>query len=194
MFNIGHAGRLLSAFVAISLFAMIVGGAAPAGAADPELAYAAAPDRPAVEILGDVCVLDGDTVSIGAGNDRGQCIGGKIVHLEGIDAPELAQKCRDRFDYIVACGRYARAHLIIKTRGRKVRCTIRPSRQTGHHVGACYVGSTNLNQLMVHHGMAVAVPTPGSAYQSLEARARNGRRGIWALKFISPAAWRRTRT
>jgi len=161
---------------------------------DPELAYAAASNQPAVEIRGHACVVDGDTLAFGGETRNGRCIGGRIVHLDGIDAPELAQTCRDGFYVTIACGRYARSHLIVMTRQRLVRCLARPSKRQGHHRGTCFTTGTNLNTMMINAGMALAAPGASGAMASAERRARTGRNGIWQMRFTAPWMWRRTHT
>ena len=159
-----------------------------------EQAYAIAPDRPAITIRGNACVLDGDTLVLGAQQNRGRCTDGMIIHLSGIDAPELTQKCRDAFHVVIACGRYARAHLIINTRNQQVHCKVRKSKKPRHYLGTCEASGKNLNQLMIRDGMALAASHGYVTYNHLEIRARLAKKGIWRLSFTAPWIWRRNNT
>ena len=61
---------------------------------------------PGNNIAGNVRVIDGDSLRpVGQDNANGH-----DIRLQGIDAPELGQRCRDRQGRNYACGRDAKAH------------------------------------------------------------------------------------
>jgi Staphylococcal nuclease homologue len=55
----------------------------------------------------------------------------------------------------------------------------------------CHRGEIDLNAAMVREGWAVAFIEYATDYLAEEARAKRDRRGIWAGRFVVPAAYRR---
>lgn len=131
------------------------------------------PDRTGV-----VRVVDGDTVAFGS----------RRVRLRGMDAPELDQTCV-RSGTAVPCGREASAALRDLVGSSAIRCRIDGADRWGRDLGRCFVGDLDLGAAMVERGQAVS----WSDYRAEEARARDGRRGLWGGAFEAPAEWRRKR-
>lgn len=74
---------------------------------------------------------------------------------------------------------------------RSVTCVGDKRSEEGQILAVCYAGDMNLNSRMVRTGWAVARPAEQPDFASLESLARNERAGIWALKFLDPAEWRK---
>lgn len=127
-------------------------------------------------VEGAAIVNDGDSITLGA----------ERIRLRGIDAPEYAQFCRrNGADY--ACGREARNALVRLVVGNAVGCTGWRRDRYGRLLADCKAGGRDLNRAQVEAGWAVAY----GDFQTEEAAARAGRRGIWAGSFDQPQEWRR---
>jgi endonuclease YncB( thermonuclease family) len=123
----------------------------------------------APDIIGVAHVIDGDTLIIG--NAR--------IRLEGIDAPESAQMCNSEWLDKWACGADATKYLARLVDGRTVTCRHRGVDMYGRILGACRIGTLDINADMVRQGLAWAFVRYSTSYVSVEAEARSARRGIW---------------
>lgn len=101
-------------------------------------------------VAGSARVIDGDTLEVAGGR----------IRLQGIDAPERWQKCRDRHDHSYPCGSAATAALNSKIGPGQVRCEVSPERDRyGRPLGVCFTGAgVDLNAWMVDR----ATPSPTS--------------------------------
>lgn len=140
---------------------------------------------PGNNIAGNVRVIDGDSLRpVSQGNANGH-----DIRLQGIDAPELGQRCRDRQGRNYACGRDAKAHLKSLIAGRDVNCRTMDIDRYQRSVSVCHAGDSELNRQMVADGWAVAYRLP--VYFHLERSAKQARKGIWQGDFDQPEDWRR---
>lgn len=129
---------------------------------------------------GTIDIIDGD--SFRRGKDE--------IRLNGIDAPEYRQICRDEKGRDWNCGREAARALRSIVSGRSVDCTGLDADRYGRLVSRCAVGGLELNSEMVRLGWAVAYTRHGTLYVSEEAEARRDKRGIWRGTFDLPEDWR----
>ncbi|MDH3910513.1 MAG: thermonuclease family protein [Rhodospirillales bacterium] len=129
------------------------------------------------EIVGEVSIIDGDTLQIG---DR-------IVHLAGIDAPELGQRCLIE-EKSWRCGLEAALALRKLAAFGAVSCTSENDAPTV--TGACQIDGKDLSEVMVGQGYAVALPGAVPSYQSTQDAARDAKLGLWRGDFIPPGEWR----
>ncbi|WP_298254517.1 thermonuclease family protein, partial [Bradyrhizobium sp.] len=111
-------------------------------------------------------------------------VGGVTYRLGGVAAPAPDQVCIDDHADSWACGTEARDQFIALIGNRDVRCQDLGPDTTYNkwHVGICTAGddATSLNQLMVHHGLAINSATAGqSRFGHDEAEAKRNRRGLW---------------
>jgi endonuclease YncB( thermonuclease family) len=127
------------------------------------------------DVTGVADAIDGDSLRIGTAE----------VRLIGLDAPELAQTCRVS-GRETPCGREARAHLRRLVSSGLVTCIGAERDRYGRLLARCRVRGIDINAAMVRDGHAVAF----GAYQTEEAEARAGYRGIWAGTFERPRDWR----
>ena len=125
-------------------------------------------------------VIDGDT--LGLKTER--------LRLSGIDAPELAQHCRDANGADWACGQAARQALAALLAGAGATCRGRAEDRYGRLLVVCATGPAgpSINSALVRQGLAVAY----GGYETEESAARAERRGLWAGAFERPQDWRRT--
>jgi endonuclease YncB( thermonuclease family) len=136
---------------------------------------------PARTLVGAARVIDGDSLRLN----------GEELRLEGLDAPEFRQNCMDKAtQQPVACGRQSRAALAAMLRRGNVTCEIGKVDRYGRGLARCRQGETDINAAMVREGHAVAY----GAYRREESEAQAAGRGLWALDFEKPEAWRRRNT
>ena len=90
-------------------------------------------------------IIDGDTIDLA----------GETFRLEGIDAPEMKQRCLDASGTEFPCGRRAREALVAMIKG-PVSCTVTGHDKDGRSLGYCVSGATDLNGQMVVSGYAMA--------------------------------------
>ncbi len=127
------------------------------------------------DISGQVRVVDGDSMALGK----------RRLRLKGIDAPELAQRCRkDGFDY--GCGTESASYLRGLIGGAEVACKGEGIDRYGRDLVRCRAGDVDLNAAMVRSGHAIAF----GDYTLAEAEARSARAGLWAGDFETPKQWR----
>jgi len=135
----------------------------------PDLSNAAAPDEPSQSISGRAHVIDGDTIDID----------GTRIRLEGIDAPESAQRCQTHTGNVWNCGGAAARALRDMAAGREVRCEGSEHDSYGRLIAICRVGSLELNAELVRRGLAWAFVRYSQRLASVEAEARRMSIGIW---------------
>ena len=111
----------------------------------------------AQEIIGLPRVIDGDTVHIGKYKFR----------LEGIDEPEIRQKCKKESFKISStigftfykdykCGKVSKEKLAAKINDSEIKCIFTSKDRYQRYIATCFKGKTNLNRWMVRNGYAIA--------------------------------------
>jgi len=136
------------------------------------LALAAGPRGP-------VGVVDGDTLRVG----------GTLVRLQGIDAPELAQTCGDGF----RCGIWVRQRVAGHLGGRFATCDDLGPDIYGRVLARCDVGGRDVGQWIVRQGLALAFRRYGQTYVPAEQAALDAGRGLHRLEMQRPSAYRRAK-
>jgi len=147
---------------------LLVGGALSWGALKP------APPA----LSGRASVVDGDTIRLA----------GARVRLLGIDAPEVAQDCRNGDGVPWACGAGARTMMRQLLGQGPVACRAQGHDRYGRVLARCSQGTTDLGAAMVAAGLAVA----DGGYGAEQRRAKAARAGVWAGDFEMPSVWRHT--
>jgi endonuclease YncB( thermonuclease family) len=165
---LGRSGTLISAASLLALFSALALLTPAVGQQGPQ----------------PVRLSDGDSFALGRERYR----------LQGIDAPELHQECKDAAGRAWPCGTRARSELrrIIGT--EPVRCRTVTTDRYGRNIAVCEAGGRDLAEEMVRSGYATVIERRGasSPYRSAQAEARAGKRGIWAGTFDTPSDWRRS--
>ncbi|GAB4814194.1 hypothetical protein N2152v2_001240 [Parachlorella kessleri] len=147
------------------------------------LTLASGPAYAGETLLGPARVVDGDTLEV---EDT-------KIRVNGIDAPEKAQPCRNKSGKVYACGLDAKAVLEAKVGQTPVACEVKELDKFGRSVATCYANSgagEDLGAYMVESGYAVAYWKYGTEYCPLHEQARAAKRGIWAGSFQLPSDWR----
>ena len=134
-------------------------------------------------------MIDGDTIHIKSYK----------IRLEGIDAPEMKQKCKKPYlkimffnfqkDYY--CGQISKEKLIKKIGNKRVKCILLGKDRYKRYLAKCFKGKLNLNKWMVRNGYAVAYRKYSKRYILAENFAKEEKLGLWRGTFIKPEKWRK---
>jgi len=134
----------------------------------------------AIELSGLSKIVDGDTVYIKSSK----------IRLEGIDAPEIKQKCKKNGkEYF--CGKISQKKLIQKIGKNKIKCFSTGKDKYRRYLATCFIGKINLNKWMVRNGYAVSYRRYSTKYNNDEIYAKINKLGIWSGSFIQPEKWRK---
>lgn len=135
-------------------------------------------------LAADVVVKDAATLQIGNVTYR----------LDGIDAPELDQRCINEFADPSACGLEIRDAAVKLIAGRAVSCRdLGPDPMfNGRRLGACTIAgdSIGLSQRLVQAGLALNADSKGR-FAADEAKAKDERLALWKGCFVAPTSFRR---
>ena len=125
--------------------------------------------------FGKVEAVDGDSLKVS----------GRMIRLQGIDAPEFNQTCQ-RDGQETRCGREAfRALKALVSKG-EVTCKGFEHDRFDRLLATCSVTGQDIGAAMVRSGHAVSY----GDYVLEEAEARANNRGLWAGTFDFPRDWR----
>jgi endonuclease YncB( thermonuclease family) len=129
-----------------------------------------------------IYVVDGDSFAVGT----------RKLRLDGIDAPELKQTCRDAENVEWPCGRAARAALEQLLLEPGLQCEAEALDRYARSVATCASSTTpDIAATQVADGMAVTHEFNGMRdYGGEEDAARKQKRGIWRGTFDRPEDWR----
>ena len=148
-------------------------------------------------LVGQATIVNGDTVRIG----------GKTVHLYGIDAPEMDQFCIDKRGNRFNCGQVSMRRLFLYIGADPLDCIVKSQMPKGAVSATCRVksyfrhtenGATRGEKFdvaleMVLTGHAFATIGISDDYEDAEARARLARKGFWSGEFTRPSEWQAKR-
>ena len=143
----------------------------------------------ASEIVGLPKVVDGDTLHIKTYK----------IRLEGIDAPEMRQKCKKSYFQIIFfsfqrdyfCGQVSKNKLVQKIGNKPVKCILLGKDRYKRYLAKCFKANTNLNRWMVRNGYAVAYRKYSKLYIPDENLAKEEKVGLWRGTFVKPEKWRK---
>ena len=144
------------------------------------------------ELKGIPKIVDGDTIYINSHK----------IRLEGIDAPEIRQKCKKNFLKISSmininfqkeyyCGKHSKEKLKKKIANKLVICKSSGKDRYKRYLATCFEEKINLNKWMVKSGYAVAYRRYSKIYMADEEFAKENKMGIWAGSFTRPEKWRK---
>lgn len=128
-----------------------------------------------LRLSGAAKVLDGNTLSVA----------GETVVLNGADAPERGQTCKDAKGLAWECGRRASDRLAQLVEGKSVVC-IGVSAAKDGIAATCRIGNLDLGRTMVAEGLALVPRRVAPIYLAEEASARADRKGVWTGTFKTP--------
>lgn len=152
---------------------------APSGPnAEAEAGTAPAPSGSA--IVGTASVVDADTLDIH----------GQRMRLNGVDAPESGQKCKDADGKLYRCGTVAANALDAWINRNPVTCEVTGKDRYGRSLGDCSVRGASVQEWLVSNGHALAYRSYSTTYVPAELKAKEARAGVWAGEFVEPWDWR----
>ncbi len=131
-------------------------------------------------ITGRADIVDGDTIKIL----------GVAIRLNGIDAPESLQECKDASGVNWDCGKAATRALAQLIASNEVRCEAETRDQYDRLLAECFVGSMSLNAQMVREGWAFAFVRYSDQFAGEQDQAEASNLGLWAGTFDYPWDWR----
>ena len=143
----------------------------------------------ASEIIGFPKVVDGDSINIKSYK----------IRLEGIDAPEMKQKCKKPYLQIMFftfqkdyyCGQTSKKKLVQKIGNKSLKCTLLGKDRYKRYLAKCLKGKVDLNRWMVRNGYAIAYRKYSKRYIPDENFAKEEKLGLWGGTFIKPEKWRK---
>ena len=146
----------------------------------------------AEEIIGIPRIIDGDTVHIN----------NLKIRLEGIDAPEIKQKCKKEklkisstlgytFYEDYDCGKNAKEKLKAKVNDSNIKCISFTKDRYKRYLATCFKEEINLNGWMVRNGYAVAYRKYSKKFVSQEIFAKKEKLGLWSGTFMMPWDYRK---
>ncbi len=138
---------------------------------------------PTETITGHARAVSGDTIRLA----------GRLIRLEGIEAPELLQRCKTKTRRRWRCGRAARAALGRLVNRRKIVCTVSGRDNGGRTLAACRTSKTDLAKYLVERGYVFAATGFFARYSEAEGTAKEKRRGIWRGNNERPTVYRNRR-
>ena len=135
-------------------------------------------------ITGRATVIDGDTIEIQ----------GQRIRLNGIDAPESAQFCKDeKGEEYHQCGRYSADFLAkLLDESSPTQCEIIGRDRYRRLIGNCFrADGQDVATAIVRAGYAMDWPRHSGGAHALEQEdAKTNKRGLWAYQFEPPWEYR----
>ncbi len=117
-------------------------------------------------------------------------ISGQVIRLNGIEAPELTQACRNARRRRWRCGRASRQALSKIVGSQKVSCSNLRNNSNGFKTGTCRIGEDDIAMRLLRRGHAVSTASSYGSYSTEEAAARSAKVGIWSGSAQSPEEFR----
>jgi endonuclease YncB( thermonuclease family) len=142
-----------------------------------------APASRPTALIGRATVIDGDTVEIHS----------EHVRINGVDAPETRQDCKNRQRESWRCGKAAAEALdSFLSASRPLRCEYIERDRYGRFVGNCFrADGKDVAAWLVSNGHALDWPRfSNGAYADEQAKAEAAKTGIWSGTFEAPWDWR----
>jgi endonuclease YncB( thermonuclease family) len=118
-------------------------------------------------------------------------VGGSMVRLSGIDAPDPGQTCRTYRRVEYDCAEMARTQLQSMLDLSAVECRLdQNSTRKPQQIGVCKVLGKDLGAAMIVRGWAFAYRRLNPDYYALESNAQARKAGFWAGRVEAPWLWR----
>jgi endonuclease YncB( thermonuclease family) len=130
----------------------------------------------------DVRILDADTIEWQ----------GHQYRLDGVDAPETAQKCLTTDGTPWMCGQAATAALVAFVATKTVTCKhVGTDQKYNRRVGQCFADGDSIEHWLIREGWAIDyVAYSHGRFAASELDATQNRRGIWSSCFTNPRDFR----
>lgn len=166
-----HSGKWIAVAAAFCALAI---------AADPPPAAGQTQLSPYEDAQGLVQVFEGDLISVG----------GKLVRLYGIDAPEIGQQCESAAGRAYDCGEASRKALESMIGSRMLNCTLFAKLEGSRFSGLCRHGNQDIGYLQVERGWAFVARGLSNRYIRVQTQAQIRKAGLWAGRAQRPWVYR----
>lgn len=127
-------------------------------------------------IHAEVRVIDGGTIEID----------GQGYRINGIDTPEIGQRCNGT-QGSWRCGKDAADAMLALVADREVTCEEHSRDRYGRIIATCYADGVDLGEELVSQGLAWAFRRYSTVYVDQEEAAKHSSIGIWSAENIP--AW-----
>jgi endonuclease YncB( thermonuclease family) len=131
-------------------------------------------------VIGTGAAKEGDVVTVN----------GQEFRLDGIDAPDVGQRCKNVRGAEYDCFELSRKMLERIINNDEVTCTPKKEQGSKPPLAVCMVRGVDMGRAMVQLGYALAYRALSFTYDSDEAVAMSFRRGMWAGRVEPPWEWR----
>jgi endonuclease YncB( thermonuclease family) len=128
-------------------------------------------------------IIDGDTIELS----------GTTICVNGIDAPEMGQRCRGGPRSFGPCGKVAADALAELVQDTELRCEVHGHDHYDRAIATCFADGRDIGRAMVRQGMARAFVRYSEVYADAEQEARAGERGLWKTQWQAPWDYRAER-
>jgi endonuclease YncB( thermonuclease family) len=128
----------------------------------------------------DYRIIDGDSL----------VLNGTRIRLEGIDAPEQKQKCKNNNETI-DCGEYVTQKLKEWLVGKSIGCENLGIDRYKRVLARCFANEENINGWLVKNGLAFAYIKYSKEYLKDETNAKHRKLGLWNMELVKPWEWRK---
>jgi endonuclease YncB( thermonuclease family) len=132
-------------------------------------------------ILGHAVAIDGDSLRFDHREGR----------LQGIDAFEWNQTCKDAEGRSWACGAAAKVRLASLVNGRPIACVVHGKDRYRRLIVSCDVAGQDIGAALVRAGLAIAYRKYSDRYVADEDAAKAAKAGAWRGTFEAPEVFRR---
>jgi len=130
---------------------------------------AALPERDPSQLAGRAVAVTGDTLRLA----------GKLVTLDGIEAPEPTQSCKRASGSTWRCGAAAKDALASLLRNRRITCDVLGETADRPRV-RCYVHGNDIAETLVRKGSVFSSGGFLARYSSVEGEAQDAKAGLWS--------------
>lgn len=134
-------------------------------------------------ISGSARIIDGDTLAIGA----------VVVRINGIDAAELGQRCKNATGGTWPCDEAAADRLEQLVGAGEVRCEPLDRDAYGRIIARCFAGDVDVAKALADEGLVWAFVRYSDEYVPEEAAAREKGIGVWQATTEAPWDYRANR-
>lgn len=133
-----------------------------------------------VTLVGQVQVLDGDTLRVGS----------MLVRLHGLDAPEVEQMCGTGDSPMWPCGDWVRSEVRALYHGKMATCQVLDRDRYDRAVATCQVAGQDVGEILVAAGLAFAYRSYSMAYDLTEKQAVVAGAGLHGQGVQAPSDFR----
>ena len=134
-------------------------------------------------IAGPARIIDGDTLAVGP----------VVIRINGIDAAELGQRCKNATGGTWPCDEVAADRLEQLIGGADVLCEPLDRDAYGRIVARCFAGETDVAKELVSEGLVWAFVRYSTEYVPEETRAKSEGLGVWQAPAEAPWDYRADR-